>query len=100
MESVDHKRPHRALLRCKAKMQLLQATDDCFEWTEFNDALLNELATTLFQANRYRALYEQCQTKQDLGNINNELINELVETYQQISARQQTPVVQRLNALL
>lgn len=84
-------------------MQLLQAADDCdncIEWAEPDDLLLKELAVTLFQSNQYQVLYQQCQSKQDANTANEQLVNELVATYQHISKRQHEPMIQRLNALL
>lgn len=81
-------------------MHLLQAANDDFEWAETDEMLLKELAETLFQSNRYRTLYAQCQSQQDGSGLEQVLIYELVETYQQISNRQQASIVQQLNALL
>jgi vacuolar-type H+-ATPase subunit C/Vma6 len=81
-------------------MQLMQTVDDCCEWSEPDETLLKELAETLFQSSRYRTLYAQCQSQQDGSDLERVLINELVETYQEISNRQQASIVQRLNALL
>jgi vacuolar-type H+-ATPase subunit C/Vma6 len=81
-------------------MHLLQGANGYFEWAETDETLLKELAETLFQSNRYRTLYEQCQSQQDGSDLERVLIDELVETYQQISNRQQASIVQQLNALL
>ena len=101
MELVNSHHPRRAILRCKAKMQLLQAADDnCFDWSAANHALLNSLAATLFESTHYQALYQGCQSKQQASLIDQQLVAELVSTYQQLIERQQDPVVQSLNALL
>lgn len=100
MKSVEYHRPHRAVIRCKAKMQLVQAAAECFEWSETDETLLKELSETLFQSNRYQSLYAQCQSKQDESRTEQVLVNELVETYRQVSMRQQVSIVQQLNALL
>ena len=100
MESFNCKRPHRAIVRCKAKMQLLEMGFSAFEESDpVDDALLKDLAAALFQSNQYHALNEQCQSKEANG-AEGTLVNELVKTYQQISKRRQEPIVQRLNALL
>jgi hypothetical protein len=98
MESVNYNRPHRAVIRCKAKMRLLQIADECFEAVD--DTLLKELAATLLHSNYYQMLYQQCQSKQEAKSADTKLVSELVETYQQISKRQSDPRVLRLNALL
>jgi len=101
MELVNSHHPRRAILRCKAKMQLLQAADDnCFDWPEVTDALLNQLAATLFESTHYQALYQGCQSKQQAGLVDQQLVAELVSTYQHLLERQQDPVVQSLNARL
>jgi UDP-galactopyranose mutase len=101
MEQVNHKRPHRAIVRCKAKMHLLQTDFNSFEEAELlDDVLLKDLAATLFQSSRYEVLCKQCQTSQDVNIVEKQLVNELVRTYRQISKRQWEPIIQRLNALL
>jgi hypothetical protein len=100
MDFVNYKRPHRAIVRSKAKLQLLQSAEVDFQWSETDDALLNDLATTLFQSDQYQTLYSQCQSKPDMHKINRQLITELVETYRQLSERKQDGIIQRLNALL
>ncbi len=101
MERINYKRPHRAVIRCKAKMHLLQASEHSFEWSEsVDDTLLKELSAVLFQSSRYQALFQQCQSMQDISHTEDELVHELVATYQQISSRRHDPVVQSLNALL
>ncbi|NJL39179.1 MAG: hypothetical protein HC899_22355 [Leptolyngbyaceae cyanobacterium SM1_4_3] len=79
-------------------MRLLQIADECFE--AIDDALLKELATTLFHSNQCQMLYQQCQSKQDAKSADTQLVSELVEAYQRISKRQSDPMVSRLNALL
>ncbi len=100
MEPVNYRRPHRAIIRCKAKMQLLQTVNDCLDWFEENDILLKELAATLFYSDYYQALYERCQSQKDTNDADTALIEELVQTYLTISQHKLNPVVQRLNALL
>lgn len=97
---VNYKRPHRAIVRSKAKLQLLQSAHTDFQWSETDDALLNDLATTLFQSNHYQRLYSQCQSKPDIYKTNRQLITELVDAHRQISERKQDGTIQRLNALL
>jgi hypothetical protein len=100
MELVNH-RPKRAVIRCKAKMQLLEAADDCSTWHEpIAEALLEELAATLFQSNRYQTLYQQCRSKLEANEVGDRLATELAESYRQIMKRRQDPVVQNFNILL
>lgn len=101
MEQINYKRPHRMVIRCKAKMRLLQAVEHPFEWSEsIDDALLKELSAVLFQSHQYRVLFQQCRSKQEVSHIEDKLVRELVETYKQISSRRHDPIVQSLNALL
>jgi hypothetical protein len=102
MELVNHPhRPNRTVIRCKAKMQLLDSMTDCAEWIEPDfDTLLSELATTLFQSDRYQQMYQQCRSKQEAQMVGDRLVNELAQTFQAIVERQQDPVVQHLNTLL
>ena len=102
MELVNHRRPHRAIVRCKAKMQLLKMADDCLDWNEPGiDTLLEELAATLFQSDRYWLLYKQCHSTQEAQEAEDRLANELATaTYRMISKLRQDPVVQSFNALL
>jgi hypothetical protein len=102
MELVNsHHRPHRAVIRCKVMIQLLEMADDCFESIEPGEnALLEELAATLFQSERYRAMYQQCRSRLEAEGVGDRLVNELVETYRDILKRRQDPVVQSFNTLL
>lgn len=99
MESLNH-HPKRAVIRCQAKMQL-ETADDCFEWHEpIVETLLEELAATLFQSNRYQALYQQCRSKLEANEVGDRLARELAESYRQIMQRRNDRVVQGFNALL
>lgn len=101
MELANRHRPHRAIIRCKAKMHLLETIDDNFDWDEpFDDALLKELAESLFQSSQYQVFFENCLSKQEAKAIEDQLARELADTYQSILQRHQDPVVQSLNALL
>jgi hypothetical protein len=100
MELVNY-RPKRAVIRCKAKMQLLEAEDGYFEWDELRgDGLLEELAATLFRSNRYQMLYQQCRSKLEAYEVGDRLAQELAESYRWIMRRRQDSMVQDLNALL
>lgn len=101
MELVDSHRPHRAVIRCKAKMQLMETADDCFRWNDpFDDTLLKDLAAGLFQSQQYRVFFEQQHSKSEVKEVEDRLAEELASTYRNILKRHQDPVVQSLNALL
>ncbi len=100
MEQVNFKRPHRAIVRCQAKMHLLKTSFNQFEETEpIDDALLKDLTTTLFRANPH-SVSDQLSSPHPAVTTEQQLVDELVQTYRRISQRQQEPIVQRLNALL
>ena len=101
MELVNRHRPHRAVIRCKAKMHLLETIDEHFDWDEpFDEALLKELAASLFQSSEYQVFFEQGVSKLKVKDVEDQLARELADTYQSILKRHQDPVVQGLNALL
>ena len=82
-------------------MRLLEAIDDTFDWdAPFDDTLLKELATGLFQSNQYQVFFEQCHSKQEAKDLEDRLAQALADTYRTILERHQDPVVQSLNALL
>jgi hypothetical protein len=101
MDLVNRHRPHRAVVRCKAKMQLMEATVDCFNWDQpFDETLFGELATDLFQSSQYQIFFERCHSKQEVQDVEDRLAQDLANTYMSILKRHQDPVVQSLNALL
>jgi hypothetical protein len=82
-------------------MQLLETADNSLNWHEpFDDTLLQELATGLFQSSQYQVFFEQAHSKHEVKEVEDRLAQELAETYRSILERHQDPVVQRLNALL
>lgn len=101
MELVNRHRPHRAVIRCKAKMRLLEAIDENFDWEQpFDDGLLKDLATSLFQSNQYRGFFENGLSKQEAKDVEDRLAQAIADTYGEILQRHQDPIVQSLNALL
>ena len=99
MELVNH-RPKRAVVRCMAKMHLLEAADDAL-WDEpIADELLEELADTLFRSRRYQAMYQECRSKLEARQVGDRLAEELAENYRHVMNRRHDPVVQSFNALL
>lgn len=66
----------------------------------FDEALFSELAKTVFHPDRHPELYQPCDSQADAMAIENQVIAELVETYERIARNQTDERVQRLNALL
>ncbi|XHX80115.1 MAG: hypothetical protein RBJ76_09370 [Stenomitos frigidus ULC029] len=101
MAPVNYHRPHRSVIRCKAKMHLLETVDDSFDWDEASiDLLLRELSTSLFQSSQYQVFFERTHSPQEAKEVEDQLAKELAETYWSLLQRQQDPIVQSLNALL
>ncbi|MDX2216651.1 MAG: hypothetical protein SFY66_25530 [Oculatellaceae cyanobacterium bins.114] len=98
-DSVGSAYPMRALVRHKAKAKLLEGVelqDDC---PLVDEALLRDLATTLFQSNQAQELYAQCHSRQEADEVENRFAAELVDIYQQIKRQKTDPLVQLLNEL-
>jgi hypothetical protein len=92
--------PMRAVIRCQAKQQLLQEPECeelCFA---IDEALLKELTMTVFQAERYTALYRECHTQARASEIEAEMAIAVAGAYKRIKLQQANPFVQQLNALL
>ncbi len=102
MESAGYL-PMRAVVRCKAKQRLLQMQDELETDERFDtidEHLFKEIASTLFQSDRYQSLYHAYRSKREALAVEDQLAAELVEIYQTIALQQQNTLVQRLNALL
>jgi hypothetical protein len=91
--------PMRSVIQCKAKMQL---TADESELTTppLDETLLQEVAMTLFQSDRYRDRYHACRSQEEAAAIEDTLATELAATYKQIKLQQQNPMIRQLNGLL
>lgn len=100
MEFANPIYPIRAVIRCKAKQQLMTNIDGSSLEERLDDALLNELATTLFQSERCNAVYEPYPTRDAASAVESEVALELAATYQRIMEQRNSPIVQTLNALL
>lgn len=102
MESAKYI-PIRAIVRCKAKQKLMQMQSD-LDIVEvlatLDEALFQEIATTLLQSEPYQLLYRNCRSKQEAAAIEDRLATELATTYRTIVLQQHNPLVQRLNELL
>lgn len=97
---VDGAYPMRTLVRHKAKAQLITNVEFQDNCPALDEALLRDLATTLFQSRQAQELYQQCSSRPEADEIENRFANELVATYQQIKQRQADPLIQRLQQLL
>lgn len=101
MESVNLHRPHRAVVRCKAKMYLLETAKSYSESdTPIDDALLKELSKPLFSSQQYRIFFEQGHPKSTVSAVEDQLAQDLAETYRSIQQRHRDPYIQHLNSLL
>jgi hypothetical protein len=100
MEFANPVYPMRAVIRCKAKQQLMTNIDGTSLEERLDEALLNELATTLFQSEHCDAIYEPYTTRQAATAVEDEVALELAAAYQRIMQQRNSPIVQTLNALL
>lgn len=99
MDIAHPSQPLRAVIRCKAK-QLLISDPDSNLWMPLDEPLLQELAMTTFQSNRYQAKAQSCRSKVVAAEIEDETAAELAAAYKHIRVQQLDPVVQQLNSLL
>jgi hypothetical protein len=82
-------------------MCLLETTDDqAQDYGSINEALLKELSKSLFTSNKYRIFFEQGHPRATVSGVEDQLAEELAETYRTIQERYHDPQVQRLNSLL
>lgn len=102
MEAAKHV-PMRAIVRCKAKQQLMRMQSD-LDLSEvmatLDETLFQEIATTLLQSDTYQTLYRVCRSKQEAIAVEDQLATELAKTYRNIVLQQHNPLVQCLNQLL
>jgi len=89
----------RAVIRCKAKQQLMRQMDETSLAT-IDEALFKEIAATLFRSGHCQAIYQPHTTKAAAMAVEDEIAQELATTYQSIVQQRQSLVVQSLNALL
>lgn len=66
----------------------------------FDEPLLQELSTTLFQSERGAAIFVAYPSRQAAEAIEDQFALELAETYRYIKQRKTDTQVQRLNSLL
>jgi hypothetical protein len=98
MDIAHPSQPLRAVIRCKAKQQLISDPDN--SWMPLNESLLQELAMTLFQSKRYHAKAQSCRSKPAAAAVEDEVAAELAASYKRIQQQQQDPLIQQLNSLL
>ncbi len=90
----------RSVIRCRAKQRLLIDPDYSESIESIDDSLLEELAATLFQTQRYQPLIAGCDSEPELVHLENALIAELVATYLTLWHQRSQPMIQHLNSLL
>lgn len=100
MELANPLYPMRAVIRCKAKQQLLLALSEAGDAAALDESLLNDIAATFFQSEQGQAIYTPFHSREAVNVTEDEIATEIVTIYQQIMAHRQSPVVQHLNALL
>ncbi|MGG6293200.1 hypothetical protein ACQ4M4_02160 [Leptolyngbya sp. AN02str] len=100
MELTNYSYPMRAAIRYKAKTQILAEQAKLTDSPTIDDALLRELASTVFRSERGKAVFCAYPTHAEAEDIENRFAAELVVAYQMIQRNQAEPLVQRLNQLL
>lgn len=101
MELTHPLYPMRAVIRCQARQQALTANSQYgSEATGWDEALLNDVAATLFESEQGQQLLIPYWSQQAVNQAEAELATAIATTYQQIMEQRQSPVVQELNALL
>lgn len=100
MELANYAHPLRSIIRCKARMQLLQEVDPAEAPLPVDEKLLKDLAAAVFNSSQYQTFYKTCRSQPEADEMEDKLAAELAQTYQEVLKQQQQPLVQRLNALL
>ncbi|MEM9818641.1 MAG: hypothetical protein AAF827_19830 [Cyanobacteria bacterium P01_D01_bin.6] len=101
MESISMM-PMKAVMACRVKQSLLKGFDaDVQPWpTAFDDRLIKDLTTTLYQSDEYRNRYAACSSKAAAASIAADMVADIATTYRQIEARKQYEHIQQLNDLM
>lgn len=100
MELASNSYPVRAFIRHKAKMRVLEAESMGISCLAFDESLLQELSTTLFQSERGAPIFTAYPNRQAAEAVEDQFALELAETYRYIKQRKTDTQVQRLNSLL
>jgi hypothetical protein len=99
MESAQYI-PMRAAIRSRAKQQMLANPETCELCASLDEALMRELTVTLFNSEKYKALYRQSRSSEETAEIAEQMSAELATNYRQIIQQKQNPTIQQLNTLL
>ncbi|MBF2027008.1 MAG: hypothetical protein IGS48_09615 [Oscillatoriales cyanobacterium C42_A2020_001] len=100
MELANPVYPLRAVIRCKAKQQLMTNLDGTGLNERLDEELFCEIAQTLFQSEECDPIYVPYATREAASAVEDGVALELAVIYQRIVQQRQCPVVQSLNALL
>ena len=101
MEFAHYTHPLRAVVRCKAKQQLLHLQIENRETPEpLDEDLLKEITATFFQSQECQNLYQACHSEQAAVVIEDRIATELATIYRRLKRQEQDPMIQHLNSLL
>lgn len=94
--------PMKAVVCCRVKQALLKDFEpDLQSWpAPFDDQLIKELTTTLYQSDDYRNRYATCTSKAAAAAIAADMVTDIAATYREIEARKQDEQIQQLNDLI
>lgn len=81
-------------------MRVLEAESMGISCLAFDESLLQELSTTLFQSERGAPIFTAYPNRQAAEAVEDQFALELAETYRYIKQRKTDTQVQRLNSLL
>lgn len=97
--SLTRSFPEKSIIKYKAKRHLLNDPSVGVAMLEFDEDLLNEIAETVFQSDRYPTLNQTHQPGVKQA-IESQVAAEVVIHYKRIKVQAMSPIVQQLNALL
>lgn len=97
--SLTRSFPEKPIIKYKAKKHLLNDPSVGEAIVAFDEDLLNEIAETVFQSDRYPTLYQAHQPGVKQA-IESQVAAEVVIHYKRIKVQELDPIVQQLNALL
>jgi hypothetical protein len=101
MELVGGNYPMRVFVRYKATEQLKLELDTYSSGEPLDRELFEEIATSLFGIEKNQKKFERrYSSREEASEIEDCVVAELVETYKQIKAKQENPLIQKLNSLL
>lgn len=91
--------PRRSIIKCKAKLHLLNDPQVGTAAMPLDETLVDEIAETVFQSDRYPSLHQVHRPGVKQA-IESQVAAEVVIHYKRIKLQQFDPLVQQLNALL